>query len=76
MKKKKNDFDLEKVKLSVKNNLSIAGVLKDLELKPEGGNYRRIKKFFEENNIDTSHFTGAAWNQGNRDIDFLEKSMN
>ena len=66
MKKKKNDFDLEKVKLSVKNNLSIAGVLKDLELKPEGGNYRRIKKFFEENNIDTSHFTGAAWNQGNR----------
>lgn len=66
MKKSKNSFDLEKVKLLVKNNLSIAGVLRGLELKPEGGNYRRIKKFLEENKIDISHFTGAAWNQGSR----------
>ena len=63
---KKKVFDLEKVKELVKNNLSIAGVLRGLEIKPEGGNYRSIKKFIKDNNIDTSHFTGAAWNKGDR----------
>lgn len=43
---------------------SLRGLLVALELKPAGGNYESIKKFIQENNIDTSHFTGQKHLKG------------
>jgi len=49
---------------AVNNNLSIAGVLRQLGLKPIGGNYRTINRLIDILEIDTSHFTGQGWNVG------------
>ena len=50
----------------VKNSLSIAQVCKKLNIKPIGGNYRTIKNKIKKLNLDTSHFTGQAWNKGKK----------
>lgn len=50
--------------LAVKNSKSIAGVCRELNIKPAGGNYKTLKNKFNEHNIDISHFTGKGWNQG------------
>ena len=55
--------NLEKI---VKQNFSYAGILRDLNLEPKGGNYPILKKKIKEYNIDVSHLTGKAWNQGER----------
>ena len=54
-----NDQILE----AIKSSYSIAGVLKKLDLKPAGGNYKTIHKFILNNNINISHFTGQGWNK-------------
>ena len=46
--------------------LSIAQVCRELNIKPHGGNYKTLKKYFNEYNINTSHFTGKGWNVGKR----------
>ena len=51
---------------AVKNNLSIAGVCRELNLRPIGGNYKTIHYYIKEYNLDTSHFTGQGWNVGTR----------
>lgn len=56
----------EQLEQAVRNNLSIAGVCRDLEIRPVGGNYKTLKAKFKEFNIDISHFTGQGWNQGKR----------
>jgi len=61
MKRKYSNDDL---RTAVKNNLSIAGVLRQLGLRPIGGNYRTINRLIEELALDTSHFTGQGWNVG------------
>jgi hypothetical protein len=43
---------------AVKENYSIAGVIKSLGLKPAGGNYATINAKIKELNLDVSHFTG------------------
>ena len=60
----KAKYTIEEVKQAVKENKSIAGVLRQLELKPIGGNYRTISRIIEKHQIDTSHFTGQGWNVG------------
>ena len=45
---------------------SIAQVCRNLGLKPVGGNYKTVKNNLEKFGIDTSHFTGKAWNRGKR----------
>ena len=62
--KKKRQYSLEDVKQAVENNLSVAGVLRDLGLRPLGGNYKTIRHIIQLNNLDTSHFTGQGWNVG------------
>lgn len=57
-------YDKEKLEEAVENSLSIAGVLKYLDIIPAGGNYRTVHKYIKEWNIDTSHFTGQLWNKG------------
>ena len=49
---------------AVKNNLSIAGVLRELGLKGKGGNYTTISQAFKRLELDTSHFTGQGHLKG------------
>lgn len=35
-------------------------------MKPAGSNYDTVKRKISELNLDISHMTGQAWNQGNR----------
>ncbi len=60
----RRNYSIEDVKKAVANNLSIAGVLRQLGLKPIGGNYRTVNRIIADNHIDTSHFTGQGWNVG------------
>lgn len=55
----------EKLINAVKNNVSYAGVLRELGLKPAGSNYDTIKREIKRLKLDTSHMTGQAWNSGN-----------
>ena len=54
------------LKSAVKISKSIRQVLKCLNLKMAGGNYTQVNKYIKEYNINTNHFTGQAWNKGNR----------
>jgi len=51
---------------AVAENLAVAQVLSKLGLVPAGGNYKTVQEKIKFFAIDTSHFTGAAWNQGER----------
>lgn len=67
---------------AVKESKSIANTLKLLGLKPKGGNYRTIKNFFKDNNIDINHFTGQRHNIGddykriNKEIPLIKYLVN
>lgn len=58
-----SDEDIVKYAKEVK---SIAGLLKKLNLKVIGGNYANIKRNLQRLNVDTSHWTGQAWNKDER----------
>ena len=60
----KRKYEIEDVRKAVAENLSIAGVLRQLGLKPIGGNYRTINRIIADQAIDTSNFTGQGWNVG------------
>lgn len=51
---------------AVKTSVSYAEVLRKLNLKVGGANYEDIKRHISELDLDISHFTGKAWNQGLR----------
>jgi hypothetical protein len=51
---------------AVKNNKSLAQVLKELGLKPSGGNYANMKRNLQRLNVNTDHWHGQAWNKGER----------
>ena len=51
---------------AIKTSLSYAQVLEKIGLKPAGSNYDTVKKKIIELNLDVSHMTGKAWNQGER----------
>ena len=61
---KRVNYSLSDVERAVAENKSIAGVLRQLGLRPVGGNYRTINRIIVDNKIDTSHFTGQGWNVG------------
>lgn len=52
------------LKSAVANSFSIRKVIQILGLKPTGGNYSQIKKYFREYEIDIKHFKGKLWNKG------------
>lgn len=54
----------EEIEEAVKKSLAIAGVCRELGIKAAGGNYKTLHAKIKEMDIDTSHFTGQAWNQG------------
>lgn len=57
-------YSNEELILAVKKSLSIAGVCRELGIKPVGGNYKTINCKIKELSLDTSHFTGQGWNVG------------
>ena len=61
---RKKTYNVNDVRKAVLENKSIAGVLRQLGLRPIGGNYRTINRILRENEIDISHFTGQGWNVG------------
>ena len=60
----KSQYTKEDVIVAVAENKSIAGVLRQLNLRPIGGNYKTIHRLINEYGLDTSHFTGQGWNVG------------
>ncbi len=52
------------VRVAVADSKSIADVLRQLGLRPVGGNYKTIHRLIKEYELDTSHFTGQGWNVG------------
>ena len=54
----KKKYSIDDVKEAAKISKSIAGVLRELGLRPVGGNYNTINRIIKENNVDISHFTG------------------
>lgn len=57
-------FTKEELEEIVKDVLSTAEICRRLNIRPIGGNYKTIKKYLKLYDIDTSHFTGRAWNSG------------
>lgn len=51
---------------AVKNSTGIREVLREIGLKPTGGNYKQFHKYVEELGLDTSHFKGQGWNKGKK----------
>jgi len=62
MKKYRNYTDEDIINYS-KNVNNISQLLKKLNLKSVGGNFANIKRNLQRLNIDTSHWTGSAWNK-------------
>jgi hypothetical protein len=60
----------------VKSSLSWAEVLRAIGLVPAGGNYKTVKERAKNLNLDTSHMTGKAWNQGDRFKSFNTNKRN
>ena len=67
MGKKRKWTDVQFIE-AVNSSLSYAQVLEKLGLKIAGSNYDTVKRKIKELNLDTSHMTGKAWNQGERFI--------
>lgn len=63
----------EEIAEAVKKSLAIAGVCRELGIRPAGGNYKTLNAKIKEFEIDTTHFTGAAWNQGVQFKPFMKK---
>lgn len=51
---------------AAKESVSKRMLLSRLGLKEAGGNYAQVNKYLKEYAVDISHFTGRAWNRGNR----------
>jgi len=62
---KKSKYSDSDIIESVKNNKSIAAVLRDLGIKPAGGSHAHISRRIERLALDTSHFTGKGHGSSN-----------
>ena len=62
----KRTWKLEQLIEGVRTSTSFRQVLGKLGLREAGGNYIQLKKYVRDNNLDTSHFRGKAWNKGLR----------
>ena len=60
---------------AVKKSISISQVLKTLNLKPAGGNYKTVKRKVEELKLDTSHWKGQNWAKGEKFPNRPKKSL-
>lgn len=56
------------LKEAIKRSLSFRQVLYKLGLREAGGNYKQIKKYIKEYNLNISHFKGRGWSAGLKGI--------
>lgn len=70
----KYKFTKEQFEKAVKKSLSIAQVCRELGIVAVGGNYKTVHSKIKLWEIDISHFTGAAWNVGERYRPVKEKA--
>jgi len=56
----------EEFKKIVSESYTYADVCRKIGWKPQGGNYKYVKRYIKELGLDISHFTGKATNIGNR----------
>lgn len=61
---KQSKYTKELLAPLVQEAYSVVEVLRKLNLKSTGGNYRLIQQRIKAYNLDTSHFTGSVWNKG------------
>jgi len=61
---RKTRYTKDRLEAAVASAFSYAQVLKELGLKPTGGNYQNLKAWILHHNIDISHFTHQAWSKG------------
>lgn len=71
----KINYTKEELILAVESSMSIAEILKNLDLVPSGGNYKVIRAKLVEHNIDTSHIRGRGWSKGRRIPSFKKKPI-
>lgn len=50
-------FSKDEIENIIKESYSIADVCRKCGWKPQGGNYRIIKRYIDEYQLDTTHFT-------------------
>jgi hypothetical protein len=72
--KSKNIYNVDKLKLLVKNSTTYSEICRGFNIKETGGNIKTIKQKINESNIDISHFNGKGWNKGKRYINNFKKS--
>jgi len=63
---KLHKYSLEQLKQAVNESTSLRQVLLKLQVAPYGGNYEVLKKALKYYDLDTSHFSGQAWNKGKK----------
>lgn len=63
---RKKRWTTEQFVNAVNTSYSYAEVITKLGLKVAGSNYDTVKRQIRELNLNTSHMTGKAWNQGER----------
>ncbi|MBY0539221.1 HNH endonuclease [Patescibacteria group bacterium] len=65
---RKRSWTVEELKKAAASSTSYRQVMKKLNLRAAGENYAQLQKYLKENDIDTQHFKGIAWNKGLRGI--------
>ena len=66
----KEYYQKDKLDQIVSESYSFAEALRKIGLRDVGSNFKTIKKYVEEYNIDTSHFRGQTWNKGMGNTDY------
>jgi Zn finger protein HypA/HybF involved in hydrogenase expression len=61
---RKRKWAKEDILIAIKSSLTVADVLRKLGLQVRPGNYRTVRKFASENNIDLSHLEKKATGRG------------
>lgn len=56
-------FTNEEILENVKNSSSLGSFLRNIGLRPVGGNYDTWRKILQDINADTTHWTGSGWNK-------------
>ena len=63
---KLHKYSIQQLTSAVAESTSMRQVLKKLNVAPYGGNYDVLRKAIKHFSLDTSHFTGQAWNKGKK----------
>ena len=72
---RKRKWRKEDLVTAVKSCKNVRSVIKKLDLVPAGGNYVQINFYIKKYKLDTSHFTGRAWNKGMKFLNTKKKPL-